>query len=567
MKLNNLFKFLPIWILISLVGVYAFSSSFFVNCGEWSGCKKIESDNISAVSSAVKTESPQEWANSFDTQSCYEVKKSEANTNTQANTNVAPVAKEKVNDLNCVTALLKEKQDELNKRIENGKTNQKAINNKEDAIAENQKLQNTETTAAATPTPSPTLKEKGAVLSAEKKNLELDQAKLEKTRQAATDEVAAVRKQIADRYSKRLTFMFFTAAFLLLCLTAILFSMYAIWAALTDMGTVKEKIPLMWLWQIITAVCAVGFFGIVLWKFKENYLSIVIPMFNQSIAANGDISLNFIHFFNCIGFGTIIEIVGAAGAVFYAVMSKREMTPNRKEVLESLKSLVNTKSMEIAIETDATKKSELVAQRTDLEAHITVLEEPINSVNVLLEAKSTEIANETDETKKSQLEKEKSKLEEDKRALEEEKRAIEFQIPELTLRIQNAFAPYKRLITIILYIGALMLFVGIVRVKLLGDWHLIFVNTDYAKLLESFFNISIAVQAGFYSILLAVVYLPVVYAIPGSEESEAAPEKNWFERHGLPFSAEFMTKFVAVFSPLLATPIVDFLKAVLGPAG
>lgn len=581
--INFLFKLLPICIGVALLGAYLFSNTFFVKCGWWINCKPIETENISYVSSAVNTNTQQYWTKEPDGKNCFETTKTAANTNTNT------IAKAKVNDLNCISTLIGEKQRELDNRTDLVTKNQEQIDNKNNLILENQKAQNTEK-ATATPAPktkeekksptsptpepsvekspskTPTLEEKGKLLNAEKENLEKDKVNLEKDRQITLDNLVTVRQNIADRYSKRLTFMFFTAAFLLLCLLAILFSMYVIRAALIDLGTVNiliTAISKMWLWQIITGGVAVVFFFIV-WCSDKDYLAIVIPMYSQSITSNGDISLDFIHLINCIGFGTIVWVVGATSTIFFAVISKREMFETRKKGIEILNDLVSAKEKEIIKEAEATKKSELQTQKANLESQKTILEAPIKEKDDLLQTKSQEIDVETDLTKKSQLESEKLTLEEEKRKLEEEKSDLVYQIPEITLWVQKKFESYKRLNTIILYIGALMLFIGIVRLNLLADWHLIFVKQEFNELLRGFFNSSISVQAAFYSILLALIYLPVVYAIPGGKESAIEPGKNWFERLGLPISNDFLTKIIAVFSPLLATPIVDVIKKVVG---
>jgi hypothetical protein len=127
-----------------------------------------------------------------------------------------------------------------------------------------------------------------------------------------------------------------------------------------------------------------------------------------------------------------------------------------------------------------------------------------------------------------------------------------------------AFETQKTNAKIILYIGGLMLFVGMLRVKLIGDWHLAFISSDpanpYYKLLAEFLKSSLAVQAGFYTIILAAIYLPVIYVIQ-SKDTLPAPKKEEQKSTGWGISfADVLPRLIAIISPFLAGPLLDFLK-------
>lgn len=121
---------------------------------------------------------------------------------------------------------------------------------------------------------------------------------------------------------------------------------------------------------------------------------------------------------------------------------------------------------------------------------------------------------------------------------------------------------------VILYVGALMLFFGMLQLKMLGDWHLLFVAFDpkdpSVTLLSDYFKYSISVQAGYFAVALGVIYLPVSYVILRRARSlplESEEERQWLEKRGLSFSVqEYLPKLVTILSPLLAGPAFDLFS-------
>lgn len=107
-----------------------------------------------------------------------------------------------------------------------------------------------------------------------------------------------------------------------------------------------------------------------------------------------------------------------------------------------------------------------------------------------------------------------------------------------------------------------MLFIGIFRMQTIQEWHLALVSfgqsAEYRNLLQSYFSSSLTVQAGFYAIILGVIYLPTAQNIPDSSEVKTTlDEKGW-----LAVIKDYGPRFVMIISPFIAqtiaTPLKDF---------
>jgi len=509
-------RFLPIALFVILIITYVLSNQYFINCnGRLTVCDKIESENISEVP-ADKVFKLASVGKVLNEDKKTELKKKE----------------ELVKNQQEAIGLIKDKINEVNKKIiaEKSKTETKPENTPASPTP----------TPTATPTPNPaptpkTLAQTKTELEAELKTQTELLTTLEADREKSVSAILGIRQQVSERYSKRLVFMFLTSAFVLLCLAAIGFSISAIKESLESMDDASKNIsirgknvPIMKYWQWIALVGAVGFGGFVYFGLEDEAYFMVEPLFSQSIWSNGDISKGLVHFVNCLGFTATVWLVFAGNAILYAVITKRDA---------------------VQVYEDQNLTDEKLLER--LEAQ----EQSASRAKSAFEALP-----ETDPHKTAQIER-----------LDGEIKIFKEKIIALTIALKDKFAPYQKSITAILYIGALMLFVGMLRVQLASDWHLIFVSTDttnkFYLLLASFFKSSIGVQAIYYSVLLLVIYLPVVYAIPGGEESETAPEKNMLQQIGLPFSSEYLTKLLAVFSPVLAGPIAELFNYLVGKTG
>jgi hypothetical protein len=116
----------------------------------------------------------------------------------------------------------------------------------------------------------------------------------------------------------------------------------------------------------------------------------------------------------------------------------------------------------------------------------------------------------------------------------------------------------------ILYIGAAMLFVSMLRMDLSFDWHLDYVTSYLKEGISRFFSSVLAVQAAFYAIMLGLVYFPFA-SLPkkGDAELEKAGEptaggKVWS------LLPEPLPTFLAIISPFLAGPLAESVKFLTG---
>jgi hypothetical protein len=107
----------------------------------------------------------------------------------------------------------------------------------------------------------------------------------------------------------------------------------------------------------------------------------------------------------------------------------------------------------------------------------------------------------------------------------------------------------------ILYIGAAMLLVGILRLNYLMNWHLAFISTDATNplytLLESFNKSSMSVQGAFYTILLAAIYIPPALWIK-EKSSQLGKTDDELTKSGIAFSYKDILQLVAIVSPMIA---------------
>lgn len=108
----------------------------------------------------------------------------------------------------------------------------------------------------------------------------------------------------------------------------------------------------------------------------------------------------------------------------------------------------------------------------------------------------------------------------------------------------------------ILYVGTFMLFIGILRLMYLNQWHLAFVSntntSDLFILLNNFLKSSMSVQGAFYTLLLTAIYLPPVFWIKEKVSLMRVPEKTLMDK-GIQFSyTDIIFRLLAIVSPLIA---------------
>ena len=114
----------------------------------------------------------------------------------------------------------------------------------------------------------------------------------------------------------------------------------------------------------------------------------------------------------------------------------------------------------------------------------------------------------------------------------------------------------KRRARIILYIGSGMLFAGLLQLKILSNWHLLFVDAQSRDLLGRFLQDYLTVLAGFFTIILASIYVPMAYFLPNEPDLQESLEDKGF----ITTFNDFAPRIVAVLLPLLAPAVGGFLK-------
>lgn len=121
---------------------------------------------------------------------------------------------------------------------------------------------------------------------------------------------------------------------------------------------------------------------------------------------------------------------------------------------------------------------------------------------------------------------------------------------------------------LILYVGTIMLIVGVLHIRAVYNWSFAFILRDEEgiKVAERFFSNLLAAEGGFFTLILAAIYLPTAFILRRRAESLIGlPEKNserevLLKDYGLTFSfMESLPKVIAILSPFLAGTIGDLL--------
>jgi energy-coupling factor transporter transmembrane protein EcfT len=422
----------PLFLLILLTAVYVYFDRSFIRCEGSFECVKMQGELMSQIDSPA-------------------LKLSEANqiiinANTNLNQRKTPLALKEKEAIEARDALLS-----TQKQISEANTNNA------NATVNTSVVNTTNSNAAPVANLSDKKKQQTEDLAyklAEVKDMTADKDK-------AQNELIALRKQIAARYASRMMWVFLTGVFMMLCAATFVFSSYVM---IEPVETWKDFVSTRTIWLVATLIIAVVF-ALIAYAGEDGYMSIVKPIFAQSIDANGDLKTQTINLFNVIGFAATIFLVCASCSIFYKI--------------------------EKAAKTDDKVDDDEIIKKT---------------------------------RNKSQM---------------------------------------------ILYVGAAMLFVGIMRIQTLADWHLAFVSgtkdTGFYELLNNYFKASASVQASFYTLLLMVIYLPVAYWIWKHEKPKIDPltnlpvEENWSATLGT-----YLPRLLTLLSPFMAKPIADLLSGYLG---
>lgn len=122
---------------------------------------------------------------------------------------------------------------------------------------------------------------------------------------------------------------------------------------------------------------------------------------------------------------------------------------------------------------------------------------------------------------------------------------------------------------LILYVGTVMLVVGVLLIRSMYQWSLAFILRDEQaiKVAESFYSNLLAAEGGFFTLILAAVYLPAALILRSRADSlEGLPEENaekekQLKDYNLTFSfAESLPRLLAILGPLLAGPVGELFS-------
>lgn len=126
---------------------------------------------------------------------------------------------------------------------------------------------------------------------------------------------------------------------------------------------------------------------------------------------------------------------------------------------------------------------------------------------------------------------------------------------------------------VVLYGGTFLLIAGILRMSALAQWVVTYVAPSAVAAAQNLNTTVVAVTGGFYTLILATVYLPSAYILSrraklamdrsatGTPAGDKAAE---LQRRGLAFSLkESLPRVLAVLGPVLAGPIGELFKTLL----
>jgi hypothetical protein len=126
---------------------------------------------------------------------------------------------------------------------------------------------------------------------------------------------------------------------------------------------------------------------------------------------------------------------------------------------------------------------------------------------------------------------------------------------------------------VVLYVGTFLLIAGILRMSALGQWVISYVAPSAVAAAQNLNTAVVAVTGGFYTLILAAVYLPSAYIISrrawvvvgrSTIANPADAQATKLQERGLAFSfKESLPRVLAVLGPLLAGPIGELFKSLL----
>lgn len=122
----------------------------------------------------------------------------------------------------------------------------------------------------------------------------------------------------------------------------------------------------------------------------------------------------------------------------------------------------------------------------------------------------------------------------------------------------------------VLYVGTLLLVVGVLLMRAIFQLSLAFIPGTEAgaeKIAESLTSSIVSAEAGFYTLILAGVYLPAAFIIQGRARAlkglpeETSEQDKVLHGYGLTFSlTESLPRIIAILAPFLVGPVGELLK-------
>lgn len=122
---------------------------------------------------------------------------------------------------------------------------------------------------------------------------------------------------------------------------------------------------------------------------------------------------------------------------------------------------------------------------------------------------------------------------------------------------------------LVLYVGTFMLVSGVLLIRSVYQWSLAFGlrDAEAVKAAEGFFSVLLAVEGGYFTLLLAAVYIPAAFILrhradllSGLPQEEEEKEKE-LQNHNLSFSfMQSLPRIAAILGPLLAGPVGELFS-------
>lgn len=132
-----------------------------------------------------------------------------------------------------------------------------------------------------------------------------------------------------------------------------------------------------------------------------------------------------------------------------------------------------------------------------------------------------------------------------------------------------------KLLRYVLYMGAVLLVMGVLRLSTTLNWAASFlqVQSEAGKGIASLVTGVVSSLGTYYTLLMSGIYLPaaLVLRARARELAELQPQEEqqtWLTKRGLTLSyAESLPRLVAILAPLMAGPFVDIIKRLVGSPG